>query len=237
MSPYPDCNIHPTAQIGDNVLLGAGVTVGPHTVLTGPLEIGDNCWIGASVVLGAPPEILGAEHPVSWTVSAGRGIRIGARTTIRELSTVHQGSERRTEIGADCFLMNRVGIEHDVQIGSACVVSSGTTLAGHVSVGDNVNLGMHTVAHQRRAIGSGSMIGMGTVVVKDVPPYAKAYGNPVELHGVNTIGMSRSGVSDEDIAAVQALYAGGSLDPSAIPGSLRAAFDWWRERADKPLVA
>lgn len=153
------------------------------------------------------------------------------------MSTVHQGSERRTEIGEDCFVMNRVGIEHDVQIGDRCVVSSGTTLAGHVSVGNSVNLGMHTVAHQRRIIGSGSMIGMGTVVVKDVPPFSKAFGNPVSLNGVNRIGMSRSGISDADISEIEDLYAAGSFGTSpAIPDSLSEAFTWWRERADKPLV-
>ncbi|MDI9916206.1 DapH/DapD/GlmU-related protein [Rhodococcus sp. IEGM 1379] len=233
-----NCQIHPTALIGADVSIGTSVTIGPNAVLTGPLEIGDDCWIGAGVVLGAPPEILGALHPISWSVSAGLGIRIGARTTIRELSTVHQGSERRTEIGDECFLMNRVGIEHDVQVGNRCVVSSGTTLAGHVSVGDGVNLGMHTVAHQRRVIGSGSMIGMGTVVVKDVPPFSKAFGNPVSLQGVNRIGMSRSGISEEDISAVAAIYAAGTFEGlSTIPASLQEAFTWWRERADKPLVS
>jgi UDP-N-acetylglucosamine acyltransferase len=237
MSSRPDRHIHPTALVGAEVQIGTGVTIGPNAVLTGPLEIGDDCWIGAGTVLGAPPEILGAVHPTSWSESAGLGIRIGARTTIRELTTVHQGSERRTEIGEDCFVMNRVGIEHDVQIGDRCVVSSGTTLAGHVSVGDGVNLGMHTVAHQRRVIGSGSMIGMGTVVVKDVPPFAKAFGNPVSLHGVNRIGMSRSGIAEEDIDAVAAIYAAASFGASpTIPDSLSGAFTWWRERADKPLV-
>ena len=238
MSERADCHIHPTAVIGADVLIGAGVTVGPNAVLTGPLEIGDECWIGAGAVLGSSPR----DPRARYTRHRGRsapvcGIRIGARTTIRELSTVHQGSERRTEIGEDCFVMNRVGIEHDVQIGDRCVVSSGTTLAGHVSVGDGVNLGMHTVAHQRRVIGSGSMIGMGTVVVKDVPPFSKAFGNPVSLHGVNRIGMSRSGIADADISAIEAVYAAGSFGTSpAIPDSLSEAFTWWRERADKPLV-
>lgn len=55
MSERADCHIHPTAVIGADVLIGAGVTVGPNAVLTGPLEIGDDCWIGAGAVLGAPP--------------------------------------------------------------------------------------------------------------------------------------------------------------------------------------
>ncbi|BCN46928.1 acyl-ACP--UDP-N- acetylglucosamine O-acyltransferase [Prescottella equi] len=236
MSIGQNCHIHPTAVIGDAVVIGDDVTVGPHAVLTGPLTIGDRCWIGAGAVLGAPPEILGAAHPQTWSEPAPhRGIVIGADTTIRELTTVHHGSERETIVGARCFVMNRVAIEHDVQVGDGCVVSAGSTFAGHVSIGAGANIGMHTVVHQRRVVGAGVVTGMGTVVVKDVPPYAKAFGNPVEVHGVNRIGMSRSGIADADIDAVDRLYAPGSADGS-VPDALTPAFDWWRERAVKPLA-
>ncbi|RVW00841.1 DapH/DapD/GlmU-related protein [Rhodococcus spongiicola] len=235
MSIGPHCHIHPTAVIGDGVTVGADVTVGPHAVLTGPLTIGDRCWIGASVVIGAPPEILGAAHPDSWREPAPhRGIVIGPGTTIREFSTIHQGSERATTVGAGCFVMNRVSVEHDVQIGDRCVIAAGSTFAGHVSVGDGANIGMHTVVHQHRIVGAGVVTGMGTVVVKDVPPYAKAFGNPVALRGVNRIGMSRSGIGDADIDAVARLYATGG--GGAVPPSLAAAFAWWRERATNPLT-
>lgn len=235
MSIGQNCHIHPTAVIGDGVVLGDDVTVGPHAVLTGPLTVGARCWIGAGAVLGAPPEILGAAHPDSWSEPAPhRGIVIGPGTTIRELSTVHQGSERVTTVGADCFVMNRVAIEHDVQIGDRCVVSAGSTFAGHVSVGAGANIGMHTVVHQRRVVGAGVVTGMGTVVVKDVPPYAKVFGNPVELHGVNRIGMSRSGIADPDIDAIEILYAPDSSG-GTVPDALAPAFDWWRALAAKPL--
>ncbi|QKT09591.1 DapH/DapD/GlmU-related protein [Rhodococcus sp. W8901] len=236
MSIGQNCHIHPTAVIGDAVVIGDDVTVGPHAVLTGPLTIGDRCWIGAGAVLGAPPEILGAAHPASWSEPAPhRGIVIGADTTIRELSTVHQGSERVTTVGAGCFVMNRVAIEHDVQVGDRCVVSAGSTFAGHVSVGDGANIGMHTVVHQRRVVGAGVVTGLGTVVVKDVPPFAKAFGNPVELRGANTIGMSRSGIAESDVAAIAQLYTPGT-SAGTVPDALATAFDWWRERAAKPLA-
>lgn len=230
-----NCHIHPTAVIGADVVLGDDVTVGPHAVLTGPLTVGDRCWIGAGTVLGAPPEILGAAHPDSWDdPTPHRGIVVGADTTIRELSTVHQGSERVTTVGAGCFVMNRVAVEHDVRIGARCVLSAGSTFAGHVTVGDDANIGMHTVVHQRRVVGAGVVTGMGTVVVKDVPPYAKAFGNPVRLRGVNRVGMSRSGIADDDIEAIARLYAPGSSG-CAVPPALAPAFARWRELAAKPL--
>ena len=104
-------------------------------------------------------------------------------------------------------------------------------------MGDDVNLGINTVIHQRRVIGTRAMVGMGSIVPKDVPPYATVFGNPATLHGTNRVGMSRSGIAEDDIAAIEAVYAAGSFGTSpAIPDSLSNAFTWWRERADKPLV-
>lgn len=239
MPDHASSHIHPTAVIGSDVTLGTGVTIGPYAVLTGPLTIGDRCWIGAGAVIGAPPEILGANHPARWDEPGPhRGVVIGADTTIRELSTVHQGSERVTTIGTGCFVMNRVAVEHDVHIGDRCVLSAGSTFAGHVTVGAGVNIGMHTVVHQRRVIGDGVVTGMGTVVVKDVPPFAKAFGNPVALRGTNVIGMSRSGFTETDIAAVDRAYARDRVPaPEEAPESVRAAFARWREQAAKPLVS
>ncbi|GAA4487439.1 acyl-ACP--UDP-N-acetylglucosamine O-acyltransferase [Rhodococcus olei] len=238
MSTGRNCHIHPTALIGDGVVIGDGVTVGPHAVLTGPLTIGDRCWIGAGAVLGAPPEILGAAHPETWDEqSPHRGVVIGPDTTIRELSTVHQGSERVTTVGAGCFLMNRVAVEHDVQIGDRCVLSAGATFAGHVSVGAGANIGMHTVVHQRRVIGDGVMAGMGTVVVKDVPPFAKVFGNPVRMRGANRVGMSRSGFGETEVEAIASPYEAGRMPTAAeLPAATTAAFDWWRSRAQRPLM-
>jgi len=79
---------------------------------------------------------------------------------------------------------------------------------------------------------------MGSVVAKDIPPFATVFGNPAGLRGTNRVGMSRAGIADRDIAAVAALYASGRLDADAeLPQSLAGAFAWWRELAVKPLVS
>ncbi|NLG54379.1 MAG: acyl-ACP--UDP-N- acetylglucosamine O-acyltransferase [Rhodococcus sp.] len=235
-----ECDIHPTAVIGDAVTIGNGVAVGPFAVLTGPLEIGDNCWIGPSVTLGQPPEWIGKTHPKNWRdASPHQPIVIGADSTIREHSTVHHGGERPTVIGAGAFIMNRVSIGHDVQLGPGCTIAPSVTFGGHVSVGDGVNLGIGTVVHQRRVIGTKAMVGMGSVVSKDIPPFAKSFGNPVGLQGVNTVGMERAGYNADEIAAIVQLYGSGSMDDGArseLPDALQSTFEWWRTRATKPLI-
>lgn len=244
-----ECDIHPTAVIGDGVTIGNRVSIGPFAVLTGPLEIGDDCWIGASVTLGQPPEWIGKIHPPNWRAASPHlPIFIGARSTIREHSTVHHGGERPTIIGAGAFIMNRASIGHDVQIGPGCTIAPSTTFGGHTTLGEGVNLGINTVIHQRRVIGSKAMVGMGSVVTKDIPPFATVFGNPIALRGINRVGMERSGYSRDDIETVEKLYRDqhnsdldiaqlSESDPAQpLSDSLNSAFTWWRTLATKPLI-
>ena len=83
---------------------------------------------------------------------------------------------------------------------------------------------MNTVVHQRRVIGPGAMVGMGSVVTRDVPPFAKAYGNPCRVHGVNAVGMSRGGLPQEAVDFVSAAYGRGSVPHGQEPDVLRPAW-------------
>lgn len=220
--------VHASAVVGDGVELGERVVVGPHAVIMGPATVGDDCWIGPGCVIGTPPEITSVEHNREWRTPLPLfGVEIGAGTVVRELSTIHQGSYRPTRIGAGSWVLNRVYVAHDCQIGAGVTLSSGVTLGGHILVGDGVNLGMNAVVHQRRVVGPGAMVGMGSAVTRDVPPYAMAYGNPVRLHGVNGVGMSRAGIGAEVIELLATQYAEGRL-PQDLPEAVFEAFSWWK---------
>lgn len=234
-----DCHIHPTAIIGDGVTIGNRVTVGPFAVLSGQIDIGDECWIGAHCVLGTPPEIYGFPHFSSYEAAGeGFGIEIGPRTVIRELTTVHKGSERRTIVGPDSFIMNRVSIEHDCQLGAGTIAAPGTTFAGHVTAGPGINMGMNSAVHQRRVIGEGAMVGMGGIVTKDVPPFATVVGNPAALHGANSVGMSRKNYPETDITAVSTAYSNHAIpDLSLLSENTAVAYRWWTDIAAKPLLS
>jgi UDP-N-acetylglucosamine acyltransferase len=71
------------------------------------------------------------------------------------------------------------------------------------------------------------------VVTRDVPPFAKSFGNPARVQGVNTVGMTRQGLDVADAERLAELYASGtdlSVDWPA-PDALRPALDWWWARA------
>lgn len=198
-------SIHPSAIIGDDVTLGDGNTIGAFAVLTGPLTLGDGNWIGSGVVLGAPPEVRTLINPHTRSLPPQAGLSIGSNNIIREYAQVHQGWNKPTRVGNSCYLMNQVYVAHDCEISDNVNIASSALLAGHVTIGASANLGMGAIVHQGLSVGVGVMIGMGSVVVKSIPLFAKAFGNPARIRGVNSVGMERLGLSLDTIALLQKL--------------------------------
>lgn len=224
--------IHPSAFIGEGVEIGEGVSIGPHAVLLGPCRIGDGAWIGPGASLGAPPEISSLVQNAAWAGELDHvGVLIGARAVIREHAVVHQGSHRPTEVGADSWILNRAYLAHDVVVGAGATVSAGVSIGGHCTIGDGANLGMNASVHQRRVVGAGAMVGMGTPLTRDAPPFGKIYGSPARLRGVNTIGMTRRGIPEVEIAAVVRAYEVGDTVLASVDAAdpaLADAIRHWR---------
>lgn len=221
MSSVPDQNnidganrVHPTAIIGDDVVLGVDNAIGPYTVIMGPCTIGDGNWIGPSVCIGAPAEMRGAHHSAGWSGEPGRGlVKIGDRNVVREFTSIQAPTTGTTFIGDDCYLMDKVHIPHDCTVEDRVTVSCAVMLGGHTFLGAGCNIGLSCVVHQRVAIGRGAMLGMGSIITKHVAPYALAYGAPARIKGANRIGLERSGFLPEAIAGVdEALKNGDSLE-------------------------
>lgn len=229
-------SIHPSAQLLGDVVLGTGNTIGPLAVIIGPVTIGEGNWIGTGAVVGAPPEVRSWEHPREAGAMSGAGVKIGNRNVIREHAQVHQGWKATTTIGNDAFIMNQAYVAHDCRLGNGVTLASSVLLAGHVVVGDFANLGLGATVHQGRWISHAAMIGMGSVVTRDVPPFAKAYGSPARVAGANTVGMQRLGVSDAIVSAVHDAYVSGrtvvAADIDGADPDIAEVFQRWSTRQD-----
>lgn len=211
--------IHPSAVVGPGVELGVQVSIGPYAVLTGPMRIGDRVWIGSGCALGGPPEITSLRQNLGWTGDLEHhGVVIEDEAVLREHVVVHQGSRRPTVVGTGSWLLNRCYLAHDVQLGAGVTVSAGVSIGGHCEIRAGVNLGMNASVHQGRRIGARSMVGMGATVTADVPPFAKVYGVPLRLHGVNAVGMRRAGF-EAAIPVVARAYAAGQVDLATTDGA------------------
>jgi UDP-N-acetylglucosamine acyltransferase len=222
--------VHRTAVVGEGVVLGRGVVVGPHAVLLGPCRIGDGAQIGPGCVIGGPPEITGAAQNLAWAGDlAHHGVDIGPGTIVRELTIVQQGSVAPTVVGAGCWLLGRVYVAHDCAVADGSTLSAGVLLGGHVQVGELATIGMNAAVHQHRIVGPGAMVGMSATVTRDVPPYAKVYGNPARLRGANTLGLDRQRIDRAGAQALDAAYRAGRV-PRAPQAGVEPAWEWWSER-------
>lgn len=222
--------------MGPEVSLGTNVTIGPGAVILGPCVIEDDVWIGPGAQIGAPPEMSDHVQNAAWTGEiAHAGVRICQGAVIREGAVIHQGSYRETTVGEGSWVLNRAYLAHDVLLGAHATVSAGASIGGHCVIGDRVNLGMNASVHQRTFIGAGCMVGMSTPVARDLPPHVKAYGSPIRIHGINTIGLERRGVAAEEVSALQSAYFSGDLllhdlELSSLSDALGAELRQWQER-------
>ncbi len=217
--PVRAAEIHPTAVVNPRARLGHNVTVGPHTVIDGEVEIGPDCEIGSSVLItghtvigrnnkifhgaaiGPPPQDLKYQGEVSY-------VEIGDNNAIREYVTIHlaTGEEERTRVGNDNLLMAYVHIAHNCHIHDGTVIANAVNLAGHVDILDYATIGGMTPIHQFVRIGNFAFIGGGSRLPQDVPPFVKVAGNPVEVAGVNAIGLKRHGFDEAEVLNIKKAY-------------------------------
>jgi UDP-N-acetylglucosamine acyltransferase len=232
--------IAPSAFIGAGVELGDDVVVGPFVVVLGPARIGDRVRIGPGAHVGGPPEIATERQNDAWLGDLDHHeIVIGDDAVLRDHVVIHHGSVRPTVIGQRCWILSHAYIAHDVAIGDDVTISAGVALGGHATVRRGANLGLNVSVHQRRSIGAFAMVGMGTPVTRDTAPFATAYGVPPRVHGVNRFGMARAGVTEQDIAEVERLFADGTADApvAGLAAEVAAELDWWRTLPDRRPMA
>ena len=213
--------IHPLATVHPSAILGDGVEIGPYVFIDANVEIGDGCKIlphatlfsyvkmgrdctdFPGAVVGAVPQDLKFEGEESW-------VEIGDRVTIRECATINRGTKASgkmvTKVGSDTLIMSYVHIAHDCTVGDHCILVSHSAFAGETDIEDWAIVGGGTLAHQFSRIGTHAMIGAGFKIVKDIPPYVLAGREPVCFEGVNRVGLSRRGFTEDQINEIKDIY-------------------------------
>lgn len=211
--------IHPTALVDPSAEVGSGVVIGPYAIIGPQVTIGDRCRIGpratlqrnvrlANGVTVGDGSVLGGDPQDHKYGGEETWVEIGEDTVIREFSTINRATAAtfKTTVGARCFIMTYVHLAHDCHVGDDVVIANATQCAGHVTIHDRAILSGLNAVHQFVTIGTYSFVGGGSRVNQDIPPYVKAVGNPMELYGLNSIGLQRAGFPGETVAALKRAY-------------------------------
>ncbi|HEX9727651.1 MAG TPA: acyl-ACP--UDP-N-acetylglucosamine O-acyltransferase [Gemmatimonadales bacterium] len=197
----PDVIVGPYSVIGPEARIGESAEIGAHVVIEGATTIGRGCIIGHGAIIGGSPQDLKYRGELTR-------VDVGDATRIREYATINRGTGPQgiTRIGARCFLMTYVHVAHDCAIGDDTVIANAVQLAGHVTIGHHAWIGGSTPIHQFVRVGEHAFVGGGSRVPRDIPPFARAAGNPLRLCGINVTGLRRAGFATDVRLALQRAY-------------------------------
>lgn len=161
------------------------------------------------MTIGTPAQYTTSKFELNGEVCGG--IRIGNRCVIREYSTIHQPSQNTTQLEDDCYLMAYCHVSHDTVLRTGVALANNTQIGGFSEIQAFATVGLSAVIHQHSTIGAHTMVGMASVVTKDVPPFLKVLGSPLRLMGVNSVGLQRTGFTEEVIRDIVASYENSEL--------------------------
>lgn len=212
--------IHPTAIVSPQAVLGQGAVVGPYAVIHDHVEIGRNCVIGSHAVIHdfvrmgagnrvhAHAVIGDLPQDVSFDLTTETWVQIGENNTLREGVTIHRATApaSSTRLGSDCYLMVNSHIGHDCIVGDGVILTINAAVGGHVTIEDKAIIGGGTAIHQFCRIGRYAMVAGFIAIRKDVLPYTMIAGAPARHFRLNTVGLRRAGIKGESYRVLEQAY-------------------------------
>lgn len=208
-------DIHPRAQIGADVEIGAFCTIGPHVILGDGCRLDSHVSITGYTTIGHrnrfwPGSVIGGEPQDSGYKDSPERLEIGDDNLFREGVTVNRGAAKEdgvTRIGSRNFLMANAHVAHNCHVFNNTILCNGVLLGGHVHVQDFAIVSGNSVVHHFATVGESAFVSGGCRVPQDVPPFMLSAGsdNP-EVITINLVGMRRRGMSEDTIAAVRQIY-------------------------------
>ena len=179
--------IHPTARIGQHVVLGPGVRIGAntqvghHVVIGAEVEIGERCNIKSGAVIGEEgfgferdANGAGVRLPHIGTVCIGNDVEVGS------LTTVCRGTLSDTFLFDGAKIDDHVHIAHNIQVGEHAFVIACAEVSGGVRIGKRAWIAPSATILNQLTIGDDAVVGLGAVVVRNVEAGATVVGNPAK---------------------------------------------------------
>lgn len=179
--------IHPTAFIGQNVVLGKGVVIGEGARILHNVVIQDEVAIGARSIIKSCAVVgedgFGFERDVD-----GKSVRLPhlGRVIIEDdveigsLTTVCRGTLGDTWVRRGAKIDDHVHIAHNVEVGEDAFVIACAEISGGVRIGAQAWVAPNASVLNQLKIGEKAIVGLGAVVVKNVDERSIVAGNPAK---------------------------------------------------------
>lgn len=178
--------IHESVSIGEysvigKVEIGKDTVVGSHVRIYDGVKIGNSCVIANHVSLGGCGFGFEKDEEGHWMKFPQiGGLDIGNNVELGTFVTVDRGALSNTKIGDYSKIDSYCKIAHNSVIGENVIIAGCTSIGGSNKIDDNVWIAPHVSTKEWTHIGSNSFIGIGSVVIRDVTPNSKMFGNPAK---------------------------------------------------------
>ncbi len=216
-TPKPAQDIHPSAVISAEVVLGKNVAIGANVVIESGVELGDDVIVGAGCFIGKNARIgagtrLWANVSIYHNVEMGKSCLIqsgsvigsdgfgyanerGNWVKIPQLGTVIIGDQ--VEIGA-CTTIDRGALGNTV-IGNGVIIDNQCQIAHNVTIGDNTAVAGGVVMAGSLKIGRYCMIGGASVINGHIEICDKAVvtGMSMVIRSITEPGIYSSGLPSQ----------------------------------------
>jgi UDP-N-acetylglucosamine acyltransferase len=201
MKHHPSNQIHPTAFIGEDVILGENNYIGPNCYIVGDTSIGNGNRFEAFCSIGT----IGEDYHNDVKKS---DLFIGNNNIFREFTTVNVGTLRSTIVSSNIKMLRGSHVGHDAIIDNDVVISCNVLIGGFSMVYKGANLGLGAIVHQMTKIGHYAMVGMGAIVTKssNIEPGGIYFGNPAKYVRDNQIGLERHNISADEINRLREIF-------------------------------
>ena len=211
---HPTADIHPNAQIADDIEIGAnaiiedkvrigsGCIIRPQDIIRKYTSLGVQNYVDSFVVLGGEPQDLKFDKS---TVSY---LEIGDNNTFREGVTLSRatGDNEKTIVGNNTLWMSNSHAGHNSIIHDNVILVNGSLVAGHCTIGRGAILPANGAVHQFCWVGENAMFQGGAFASMHVPPFVICSGlnNVVAL---NAVGLRRrTDLTDDDRRQVKEAF-------------------------------
>lgn len=193
--------LHPTAIIGQGVVLGKDISIGPYVVIGDGAEIGDGVLIYPHTYVGDRVKI-GESTTIYPQVTLYREVEIGKRVIIHSGSVIGSGGFGYIEVEKRHIKIPQNGsvvIGDDVEIGASVTIDRATT--GVTSIGRGTKIDSLVMIAHNVTIGQDCIIvaqvGIsGSAKLEDSVTIAGQAGVAGHLTiGANTVVAARSGIT------------------------------------------
>jgi acetyltransferase-like isoleucine patch superfamily enzyme len=162
-----------TMEFERRVRVGSGTSIGPHAVIFYDVTVGADTLIGDGASIREKCRI-GSRCIIGRYVTMNYNSTVGDRTRIMDLTHI----TGNCTVGDDVFISVLVSTTNDNEMVSRSY-AEGKNIGPHI--GDKASIGAGASLLPGIRIGEGALVGAGSVVTKDVDPYALVMGVPAKF--------------------------------------------------------